>query len=105
VGDVGLALGVMTVFLVFGSVNFDTVFSSIIENSDRRLSFLSFEINALELIAALLFIGAMGKSAQFLLHVWLPDAMEGTNPCFSFNPRCYNGDSWSIFDLSYISNI
>ena len=80
VGDVGLALGVMTVFLVFGSVNFDTVFSSILENSDRKLSFLSFEINALELIAALLFIGAMGKSAQFLLHVWLPDAMEGPTP-------------------------
>ncbi len=80
VGDVGLALGVMTVFLVFGSVNFDIVFSSILENSDRKLSFLSFELDALELIAALLFIGAMGKSAQFILHVWLPDAMEGPTP-------------------------
>ena len=80
VGDVGLALGVMTVFLVFGSVNFDTVFNAIAENSDRRLPFLGMEFNAMELIAALLFIGAMGKSAQFVLHVWLPDAMEGPTP-------------------------
>ena len=80
VGDVGLALGVMTIFLVFGSVNFDTVFNAIAENSDRRLPFLGMEFNAMELIAALLFIGAMGKSAQFVLHVWLPDAMEGPTP-------------------------
>ena len=80
VGDVGLALGVMTIFLVFGSVNFDVVFNAIAENSDRRLPFLGMEFNAIELIAALLFIGAMGKSAQFVLHVWLPDAMEGPTP-------------------------
>ena len=80
VGDVGLALGVMTIFLVFGSVNFETVFNAIAENSDRRLPFLGMDFNAMELIAALLFIGAMGKSAQFVLHVWLPDAMEGPTP-------------------------
>jgi len=80
VGDVGLALGVMTIFLVFGSVEFDTVFAAIAENADRRLPFLGMEFNAMELIAALLFIGAMGKSAQFVLHVWLPDAMEGPTP-------------------------
>ncbi len=80
VGDVGLALGVMTVFLVFGSVNFDTVFAALAENSDRVLPFLGMEFNAIELIAFLLFIGAMGKSAQFVLHVWLPDAMEGPTP-------------------------
>jgi len=80
VGDVGLALGVMTIFLVFGSVNFDTVFGAIAQNSDRVLPFLGMEFNAMELIAALLFIGAMGKSAQFVLHVWLPDAMEGPTP-------------------------
>ncbi|RKQ71650.1 NADH dehydrogenase subunit L [Litorimonas taeanensis] len=80
VGDVGLALGVMTIFLVFGSVEFDTVFSAIADNADRRLPFLGMEFNAMELIAALLFIGAMGKSAQFVLHVWLPDAMEGPTP-------------------------
>ena len=80
VGDVGLALGVMTIFLVFGSVEFDTVFAAVHENSDRVLPFLGMEFNAIELIAALLFIGAMGKSAQFVLHVWLPDAMEGPTP-------------------------
>jgi NADH-quinone oxidoreductase subunit L len=80
VGDVGLALGVMTIFLVFGSVEFDTVFAAIAENSDRRLPFLGMEFNAIELMAMLLFIGAMGKSAQFMLHVWLPDAMEGPTP-------------------------
>ena len=80
VGDVGLALGVMTIFLVFGSVEFDTVFGAIAENSDRKLPFLGMEFNAIELIAMLLFIGAMGKSAQFVLHVWLPDAMEGPTP-------------------------
>lgn len=80
VGDVGLALGVMTIFLVFGSVNFDTVFAALNDNNERILPFLGMEFNAIELIAFLLFIGAMGKSAQFVLHVWLPDAMEGPTP-------------------------
>ena len=80
VGDVGLALGVMTIFLVFGSVEFETVFNAIGDNSNRVLSFLGMQFNAMELIAFLLFIGAMGKSAQFILHVWLPDAMEGPTP-------------------------
>ena len=80
VGDVGLALGVMTVFLVFGSVKFDVVFAQVADKKDLMLPFLGMEFHAIELIAALLFIGAMGKSAQFFLHVWLPDAMEGPTP-------------------------
>ncbi len=80
VGDVGLALGTMAIFLVFGSVEFDVVFVAIAENSDRRLDFLGINFNAIEFIAIMLFIGAMGKSAQFVLHVWLPDAMEGPIP-------------------------
>jgi len=80
VGDVGLALGVMTVFLVYGSVNFDTVFAAVHDDPTKIVEFLGMQINAVELIAALLFIGAMGKSAQFVLHVWLPDAMEGPTP-------------------------
>ena len=80
VGDVGLALGVMTIFLVFGSVKFDTVFAAVGDKTDLMLPFLGMEFHAIELIAALLFIGAMGKSAQFVLHVWLPDAMEGPTP-------------------------
>ena len=80
VGDVGLALGIMTIFLMFGSVNFDVVFSAIESGVETTLPFLGMEFNAVELIAFLLFIGAMGKSAQFVLHVWLPDAMEGPTP-------------------------
>ena len=80
VGDIGLALGIMTIFLIFGSVSFDTVFAAIAENSDKTMSFLGMDWNVIELIALLLFIGAMGKSAQFVLHVWLPDAMEGPTP-------------------------
>jgi len=70
----------MTIFLVFGSVNFDTVFEQVVEKKDLVLPFLGMDINAIELMAILLFIGAMGKSAQFVLHVWLPDAMEGPTP-------------------------
>jgi len=80
VGDVGLALGVMTIFLVFGTVKFDEVFSQIESAQALRLGFLGLDVPALELIGFLLFIGAMGKSAQFVLHVWLPDAMEGPTP-------------------------
>jgi NADH-quinone oxidoreductase subunit L len=80
VGDVGLALGIMAIFLVFGSVNFDTVFAQVHDKQDLVLPFLGMQFNAIELIAFLLFIGAMGKSAQFVLHVWLPDAMEGPTP-------------------------
>ncbi len=80
VGDVGLALGIMAIYLVFGSVNFDEVFSQIADKKDLVVPFLGMELGAMELIAGLLFIGAMGKSAQFILHVWLPDAMEGPTP-------------------------
>jgi NADH-quinone oxidoreductase subunit L len=80
VGDVGLALGIFTIFVVFGSVDFDTVFGALHEKQDLTIPFLMWDFNALELIAGLLFIGAMGKSAQFILHVWLPDAMEGPTP-------------------------
>lgn len=80
VGDVGLALGVMATFFVFGSVEFDVVFAAVEANKDVTVDFLGLSVNAIELIAALLFIGAMGKSAQFVLHVWLPDAMEGPTP-------------------------
>lgn len=80
VGDFGLALGIFGVFAVFGSLDFDTVFEQIPAMSGATFNFLGFEMGVMDTIGLLLFIGAMGKSAQFLLHTWLPDAMEGPTP-------------------------
>ncbi len=80
VGDFGFALGIFAIFTVFGSLDYDTVFASAPEQIGKSMQFLSFQVDTLTLICILLFIGAMGKSAQFLLHTWLPDAMEGPTP-------------------------
>jgi NADH-quinone oxidoreductase subunit L len=80
VGDFGFALGIFTVFVIFGSLDFGTVFGSAPSVVGARMEFLSWQVESLPLACILLFIGAMGKSAQIPLHTWLPDAMEGPTP-------------------------
>jgi len=80
VGDFGFALGIFLIFYLFGTVNYNEVFQQIPQNLNNKLTFLGFHINSIDLICILLFIGAMGKSAQIFLHTWLPDAMEGPTP-------------------------
>ena len=80
VGDFGLALGIFLIFYYFGTVNYSDVFNLIPNLVNKNLIFLGIEFNAINLICILLFIGAMGKSAQIFLHTWLPDAMEGPTP-------------------------
>ena len=80
VGDFGFALGIFGCFFVFQSVDFDTIFAAAPGVAGKPMHFLSWELDTLTVLCLLLFMGAMGKSAQFLLHTWLPDAMEGPTP-------------------------
>ncbi len=80
VGDFGLALGVMATFAVFGSIQYDDIFSDAAAHAQDSFNFLGVSVHSLSLICLLLFVGACGKSAQLGLHTWLPDAMEGPTP-------------------------
>lgn len=80
IADVGLLLAIFTVFITLGSLDYVDIFIAAPTLAEKTFVFLGVEMNLAVLIAALLFIGAMGKSAQFGFHTWLPDAMEGPTP-------------------------
>jgi NADH-quinone oxidoreductase subunit L len=80
VGDFGFALGIFAIFMLIGSTDFETIFASAPGLAGKTIDFFGWHADALTLTCLLLFMGAMGKSAQFLLHTWLPDAMEGPTP-------------------------
>merc|ERR1711916_123276 len=80
VGDFGFALGIFGLFMMTGSIQFNDIFAAAPELAETTLTFLWRDWNAANLLAFLLFVGAMGKSAQLFLHPWLPDAMEGPTP-------------------------
>ncbi len=80
VGDFGYAIGIAGIFFVFGSISFENIFAEVELYKEHQINFLSINFSTLDLLCFLLFIGAMGKSAQLGLHTWLPDAMEGPTP-------------------------
>jgi len=80
IGDFGFSLGIFAVFMLIGSIDFETIFAGAPALTGKTIDFFGWHADALTLTCVLLFMGAMGKSAQFLLHTWLPDAMEGPTP-------------------------
>ncbi len=80
VGDFGFSLGIFGLFAVFKSVQLDAVFAAAASGVGKSITLLGYQFDLLTALSLLLFMGAMGKSAQFLLHTWLPDAMEGPTP-------------------------
>jgi NADH-quinone oxidoreductase subunit L len=80
IGDFGFLLGIFAIYFLFDAVSFDVIFNAAPNHADIEVTFFGLHVHALTIICLLLFVGAMGKSAQLFLHTWLPDAMEGPTP-------------------------
>ncbi len=80
IGDFGFGLGIFATFVLFDSVNYDVIFAAAPDKAGAMFHIFGLDANAITACCLLLFVGAMGKSAQFILHTWLPDAMEGPTP-------------------------
>jgi NADH-quinone oxidoreductase subunit L len=80
VGDFGFILGIFAIFMTYGTIQFDEIFTAAASDTGKIISILGHDFDAITFICVLLFIGCMGKSAQLGLHTWLPDAMEGPTP-------------------------
>lgn len=80
IGDFGFVLGICAIYKMFGTLNFTEIFAAVPDVLGQKLSFFSWNFEAITAICLLLFVGAIGKSAQLGLHIWLPDAMEGPTP-------------------------
>ena len=91
VGDFGFALGIFALFFMVDSISLTDIFAAAPDLAEREVTFLWTTWPAIELVCLLLFVGAMGKSAQFILHTWLPDAMEGANPGLRVDSRRDDG--------------
>lgn len=101
IGDFGLGLGIFATFFVFGTLQYDAIFAAAPQMAEVTIGFLNWHVHAISLICALLFVGAMGKSAQLGLHTWLPDAMEGPTPVSALihaatmvTARCVSGGAY-----------
>ena len=113
VGDFGYAIGIAGIFFVFGSVDFDIIFTNVQNFHDHKLIFLGIEFPTIDILCFLLFIGAMGKSAQLGLHTWLPDAMEGPTPVSALIHAATMVTAGvfmvarmsPIFELAYLTNL
>ena len=105
VGDFGFALGIFLIFYLFGTVNYSEVFEQIPSITDKELVFLGIEVNAINLICILLFIGAMGKSAQILLTHLVARCHGRSNTSLSFDSCSNYGNCRCFFSCKMFTNL